>query len=265
MAEAFLKKYSHSRYQAEVRMKLGEMLYRRGDYLGARGQFTIITEEFPESPLAEKAQFLSAQAMARSMDPNAMEDAIEEFERVAKADGPLSVQASLAQAVLYNALKRPKDALGVLDGILADKPTAELRYTALVEKGDTFNALGAQDPANFRSAIAAWEEITKDPTAPKEWLYQAYVKMGAAYEKLHDTDAALNCYYSVFSAEQKGAPEYFWYYKAGFAAGDLLESQKLWKEAIAVYEKIGSIEGPRAEEAAGRVNKLRLENFIWEN
>lgn len=265
LAEGFLKQYRHSPYEPEVRMKLGEMLYRRGDYLGARGQFNVIAEEFSDSPLAEKALFLSAQAMARSMDPNAMEDAIEEFERVSKGSGPLAVQASLAQAVLYNALKRPKDALGVLDGILAAKPDAELRYTALIEKGDTFSALGAEDSANFQNAIEAWKLITEDPQAPKEWRYQAFAKMGAAYEKLHNTDAALNCYYSVFSDEQKGEPEYFWFYKAGFAAGDLLESQKLWKEAIAVYEKIGSIDGPRAEEAAGRVNKLRLENFIWEN
>jgi hypothetical protein len=32
-----------------------------------------------------------------------------------------------------------------------------------------------------------------------------------------------------------------------------------------VYEKIGSVEGPRAEEARERVNRLRLENFIWDS
>ena len=49
-------------------MKWGEILYRRGDYLSARGQFGIIAEKFPDSPLAEKAIFLSAQAMARSLE-----------------------------------------------------------------------------------------------------------------------------------------------------------------------------------------------------
>jgi TolA-binding protein len=64
LAEAFLADYPVSPFEAEVRMKLGELLYRKGDYLGARGQFGIIVEKFSDSPLAEKALFLTAQAMA---------------------------------------------------------------------------------------------------------------------------------------------------------------------------------------------------------
>jgi tetratricopeptide (TPR) repeat protein len=164
-----------------------------------------------------------------------------------------------------NALKRPEEALGVLDRILESKPDPELRYTVLIEKGDTLFSQGAQDTENYRAAIASWKQVSGDPSAPKMWSHQALAKMGAAFEKLGNYDAALDCYYGAFSQGQKGGPEYFWFYKAGFDAGRLLESQKLWKEAIAVYEKIGSVDGPRAEEARERVNRLRLENFIWEN
>jgi tetratricopeptide (TPR) repeat protein len=244
---------------------LGEMFYRRGDYLGARGQFGIVAEKFSDSPLAKKAVFLTAQAMARSLDPSEMEEAIEIFEQVVKSGGPLSLRARLAQASLLNALKRPKEALGVLDRVLESKPDPELRYTVLIERGDTFFSQGAQDAENYRSAIGSWKQISEDPAAPKIWSHQALAKMGAAWEKLGNYDAALDCYYGAFSKGQKGGPEYFWFYKAGFDAGRLLESQKLWKEAIAVYEKIGSIDGPRAEEARDRVNRLRLENFIWDN
>ncbi|MFZ4682462.1 MAG: tetratricopeptide repeat protein [Terrimicrobiaceae bacterium] len=265
LASDFLKNHPQSPFEPEVRLKLGEMLYRRGDFLGARAQFALVAENFPDSALAEKAAFLSGQALARSMNPADMEKSLEIFDEVAKAGGPLALRARLSQAMLLYALKRPKDALGVFDSILAAKPEAELRAMTLTEKGDTLFALGAQDPANYRQAIAAWKEIASDPAAGKNWSYQAFAKMGAANEKLGANDAALDCYYSVFSRDQKGEPEYFWYYKAGFDAGRLLESQKLWKEAIAVYDKIASIDGPRAEEARERVNKLRLENFIWEN
>ena len=265
LAETFIAQYPDSRFEPHVRMKLGEMFYRRGDYLGARGQFGIIAERFSDSPLAEKAVFLTAQAMARSLDPSEMEEAIEIFEQVVKSGGPLSLRARLAQAGLLNALKRPEEALGVLDRILESKPDPELRYTVLIEKGDTLFSQGAQDPENYRSAIASWKQISEDPAAPKMWSHQALAKMGAACEKLGNYDAALDCYYGAFSQGQKGGPEYFWFYKAGFDAARLLESQKLWKEAIAVYEKIGSVDGPRAEEARDRVNRLRLENFIWEN
>jgi tetratricopeptide (TPR) repeat protein len=265
LAESFLAQYPDSQFEPEVRMKLGELLYRRGDYLGARGQFGIIAEKFSDSPLAEKAIFLTAQAMARSLDTSEMEEAIEIFEQVVKSGGPLSLRARLAQASLLNALKRPKEALAVLDRVLESKPDPELRYTVLIEKGDTLFSQGAQDPENYRLAIASWKQISADPAAPRIWSHQALAKMGAAWEKLGNYDAALDCYYGAFSKGQKGGPEYFWFYKAGFDAGRLLESQKLWKEAIAVYEKIGSIDGPRAEEARDRVNRLRLENFIWDN
>ena len=265
LAEAFLANYPVSPFEAEVRMKLGELLYRKGDYLGARGQFGIIVEKFSDSPLAEKALFLTAQAMARSLEPSDMEEAIGIFEQVAKSGGPLSLRARLAQASLLNALKRPKEALGVLDGVLESKPDPEIRYAVLLEKGDTLFAQGSQEADNYRSAITAWKQVSDDSTAPKIWSNQAFAKMGAAYEKLGNYDAALDAYYAAFSEGQKGGPEYFWYYKAGFDAGRLLESQRLWKEAIAVYEKIGSVDGPRAEEARERVNRLRLENFIWEN
>ncbi len=265
LAEAFLAQYPNSPFEPQVRMKLGELLYRRGDYLGARGQFGIITEKFSDSPLAEKAVFLTGQAMARSLDPAEMEEAIGIFEQAVKPGGSLSLRARLAQASLLNALKRPKEALGVLDRVLESKPDPELRYTVLIEKGDTLFSQGNQDAENYRLAIAAWRQISEDPAAPKMWSHQALAKMGAAYEKLGNSDAALDCYYGAFSQGQKGGPEYFWFYKAGFDAGRLLESQKLWKEAIAVYEKMGSVDGPRAEEARDRVNRLRLENFIWDN
>ena len=145
LAESFMAQYPDSRYEAHVRMKLGETFYRRGDYLGARGQFGIVAERFSDSPFAEKAVFLTAQAMARSLDPSEMEEAIEIFEQVVKSGGPLSLRARLSQAGLLNALKRPEEALGVLDRILESKPDPELRYTALIEKGDTLFSQGAQD------------------------------------------------------------------------------------------------------------------------
>jgi tetratricopeptide (TPR) repeat protein len=265
LAENFINTYPSSRFEPQVRMKWGEILYRRGDYLNARAQFTALAERFPDSPLAEKAIFLSGQAMARSLNPSEMEEAIEVFEQVVKSGGPLSLKARLAQASLLNALKRPKEARGVLDKILDSNPDPNLRYAVIVEKGDTLFAQGTQDPENYKSAVAAWRQISSDPKAPKIWSHQALAKMGAAYEKLGNTDAALDCYYGVFSEGQKAGPEFFWFYRAGFDAGRLLESQRLWKEAIAVYEKIGSVDGPRAEEARERVNRLRLENFIWDS
>lgn len=264
LATGFLKDFPQSQFEPDVRMKLGEVFHRRGDYLGSHREFSLVAEKFPDSPLAGPALFMAAQAKARSMSPNAKTDAIELYEQVARGDGPLALRARLSQALLFNALKKPKEALGVLDNILTASPNPELRGLVLIEMGDTHFAQGPQDSAEYQEAINAWEKLASDPEASKPMRHQALVKMGAAHEKQGKNDAALECYHQVFSTEQKGEPEYFWFYKAGFDAGSLLESQQLWKEAIVVYETIAASEGPRAGEAHDRVNKLRLENFIWE-
>ena len=58
--------------------------------------------------------------------------------------------------------------------------------------------------------------------------------------------------------------EYFWFYKAGFDACRLSEAREQWKSAIAIYQKMAAIDGPRTEEARARLTQLRLEHFIWE-
>lgn len=264
LATAFLKDFPHSRFEPDVRMKLGEVLHRRGDYLGSHREFSLVVAKFPDSPLAEPALFMAAQAKARSMSPDAKTEAIELYEQVARGNGPLALRARLSQALLFNALKKPKEALGVLDNILTGHPDPELRGLVLIEMGDTHFAQGGLNPTEYQEAIDTWEKLASDPETSKAMRHQALVKMGAAHEKLGQNDAALESYHQVFSEEQKGEPEYFWFYKAGFDAGRLLESQQLWKEAIVVYESIAASEGPRAEEARDRVNKIRLENFIWE-
>ncbi|HEY8902304.1 MAG TPA: hypothetical protein VIM48_01270, partial [Chthoniobacterales bacterium] len=69
----------------------------------------------------------------------------------------------------------------------------------------------------------------------------------------------------VLSAPRDKQPEYFWYYKAGFEAANILIARKRYKEAAAIYQKMADSPGPRAAEFSERVKRLRLENFIWED
>ncbi len=259
----FLRDHPDSRFVPDVRMKLGEIYYRRGDYLGARSQFGAIADEAPGSELATAAQFYSAQSMARSMDVPAMESAIEIYEAVAKAGGVFGPRARLAQAEVFNSLGRPKEAIGVLDDLIKSRADAGITFEAIMTKGDTQFSVGS--PASYKDAVTTWKSILNDASAPPAWRNQALARTGAAYEKLGDSGVALDAYFSALARPPGGEPEYFWSSKAGFDAGRLLEQQKLFNEAIAIYEKLAALGGPRAAEASERVNKLRLENFLWEN
>jgi len=263
-ARAFLAAHAGSAPEAEVRMKLGELLYRKGDYASARMELESLARKFPDSPLEEPALFLAAQATARLLTSAAASEAMLLFEEVASANGPLALRARFEQALLHNAQGRPKEAVVILDRILASKPDAETKASAQIEKGKTLYAVGASDPESFRSAIAVWKQLADDPAATPAARNQALARMGAAYEKLGDNSAAVACYYDTLKTPQGKVPEFFWFYKAGFAAARILEASQKWNEAVRIYEMMGAAEGPRSEEAKDRINKIRLENFLWD-
>jgi len=262
-AREFLEKYPESPRRAEVLMKLGEVLFRKGDYVSARARFSEASTAAPGGELDERAQFLAAQAASRTMDPQSMEESLEIYEDIVRRGGPLALRSRLAQALLLNATGRSREAIAVLDNLLASNPDDELRNAAVIEKGDTLFALGATDPASFRLAAEAWRSAA-GPSSPVRWRNQALTKIGAALEKAGETDAALASYYAALEVPAGGEPEFFWFYKAGFDAARMLESKGRIQEAAALYEKLAVTEGPRSEEARQKLNRLRLENFLWD-
>jgi tetratricopeptide (TPR) repeat protein len=262
-AEHFLLMHPGSPPEAEVRMKLGELLYRKGDFAGARIQLESLAGKFPGSPQEFPALFLAAQSASRLQTQSSASDAMLLYEQVAASSSPLALRARLEQAILKNILGKPNEGIVILDRILASKPDPEMRAAALMEKGKVL--LGSPEPGAGNAAVETWKSLAADKSFSPAWRNQALVRIGAAYEKFGDTDAAVAAYYDVLKDGQTGTPEYFWFYKAGFGAARLLESAKRWDQAIRVYELIAAVSGPRSDDAAARINKIRLENFLWED
>ena len=96
------------------------------------------------------------------------------------------------------------------------------------------------------------------------WRNQALFKKGVCLEKESDRDGALATFYRIleFNPSPDRPPEFFWFYKAGFNAGQLLESDAKWDSAAAIYEKLAAAGGNRANEARERLDRLRLEHFL---
>lgn len=259
LAEAFLDEFPRSQLAPKVRMKLAESLYRRGDYLGARAEFDRIIESAPGTPLAEGAAFLRAESVARSMDPESREEAIELYEELARTPGPLALRARYSQALLLNSLNRNDEAIVVLDKVLTSNPPEELKRTALIEKGDSFYRMGS--PEALLEAINTWSPLT-EPEIPANWRNQALIKTATAKEKLGDTDGALDLL--IRAMDDNRQDEFFWSDKAGFEAARILEDRDRIREAAAVYQQLKSRNGPRSDEAAKRLERLELENFLWD-
>lgn len=258
----FLATHPGSPSEPEVLMKLGEILFRKGDFAGARMRLESLARKFPDSSRAQAALFLAAQAAARLQTPTSPNEAMILYEEVVAAAGPLALRARLEQAVLQTILGKPGEATAILDRLLASHPDPEMRAAALMEKGKTL--LSSPDPGAPAAARKVWSSIASDPSLSSAWRSQALFRIGAAYEQAGESALAVAAYYDVLKSPDQKAPELFWFYKAGFSAARLLEAERRWDQAIKIYQILAAADGPRRDEATSRINRIRLENLLWD-
>ena len=265
LAKRFIQQHEASPFVPEVRMKLAEIYYRHQDFANAQTQFEILVQQNPDNPLAEKALFFAGESAMSSMGERALDRAIVLFDQVVRLNGPLRWAARNEQAVIERKLGKPKDALVLYNEVLkSDAGLAEKRE-ALCGKGDIFFEMGGSDPNNYQQAIDLYDELASDKNEPSHWRNQALFKKGLCLEKKNDRAGALATFYKIIEDEARPdrKRELFWYYKAGFNAARLLEDDSKWESAAAIYEKLAASGGSRSEEAKARLNRLRLEHFLW--
>ena len=172
-ARTFLGAYQNTDPEASVRMKLGELLYRQGDFATARVELETLARKFPDSDYDEPALFLAAQSVSRIPSSTAPDEAILLFEEVAVGNGALAAQARLEQASLIAAQGKPLEANLVLDKILSSQPSPDTRATALIEKGKNLYSLGVDDPANYRAAVDVWKQVAAEHSGNPAWGNEA--------------------------------------------------------------------------------------------
>lgn len=265
-ARSFIARHASSPLLGEVRMKLGETYFRRGDYLKAEEQFETLASEQPAGPHAGPALFLAGQSAMRLLNADALKRALELFGKLADKHGPLEQHARLHQAIIKNRLSAPDDAVRIYESILSAQPPVEreLRLAALTGKGDNLVALGTTDRKHLDAAIAAYDEVAAVPEAGPEWKNQAAYRKAKVLQQLEKTDEAFTVLYDIVNRAAAGPRETFWFSKAGFDAAGIAETRRQWKSAVAIYDKMAAIPGPHTEQARQRAKTLRLEHFLWD-
>lgn len=266
LSRQFIDNYGGSSRVTDVRWKLAEAYFQRQDFANAQTQFEILAQQEPNSPEAEKALFFAAQSAMQSMGGASLDRALILFDNVVKRDGELKWPARNAQAVIERKLGKPQDAITLYDEVTrGDAKPAEKRE-ALCGKADTLYELGSADPENYRRAITLYDQLAGDKQASGHWRHQALFKKGMCLEKLNAPAEALATFYQIVEDDSRvdRQREYFWFYKAGFNAARLLEEASKWQPAAAIYEKLAFAGGARSEEAKSRLDRLRLEHFLWD-
>lgn len=264
LAKRFIQQHESSSLVASVRMKLGEMYYRAEDFANAETQFELLVEQNSTGAFTERALFFAGEAAMASMAAQSLDRALVLFDRVVQLNGELKWAARNEQAVIERKLGKPQDALVLYDEVLNGAARPGEKREALCGKGDIFFEMAATDPQNYQRAIEAYDKLASDKDAPAHWRNQALFKKGLCLEKKADRTGALASFYTVLDEgiRPDRPHEFFWFYKAGFNAGQLLEADAKWESAAAVYEKLAAAGGTRADEARERLDRLRLEHFL---
>jgi TolA-binding protein len=264
LAKRFIQEHESSGLVPSVRMKLGEMYYRAEDFANAETQFELLAEQNSGGSFTERALFFAGEAAMASMAGQSLDRAIVLFDRVVQLNGELKWAARNEQAVIERKLAKPQDALVLYDEVLNGAARPAEKREAICGKGDIFFEMAASDPQNYQRAIEAYDKLAAERDAPAHWRNQALFKKGLCLEKKADRAGALASFYTVLDeGSRPDRPhEFFWFYKAGFNAGQLLEADAKWESAAAVYEKLAATGGTRADEARERLDRLRLEHFL---
>jgi tetratricopeptide (TPR) repeat protein len=263
LANRFLQQHATSSFAPDVRMKLAETYYRRQDLPNAQTQFELIAQQNPSGAVAEKALFFAAESAMASMGAHSLDRAIVLLDQVVRLNGELKWTARNEQAVVERKLGKPQDALLLYDEVLKSDARPSEKREALCGKGDILFELGGNE--NYRRAIEAYDQLAFDKDEPTHWRNQALFKKGLCLEKQNDRPGALATFYSVLESDPRPdrRRELFWYDKAGFNAARLLEEDSKWESAAAIYQTLTSAGGSRSDEAKARLERLRLEHFLW--
>lgn len=266
LARDFIRKYPGVPQLIEVRMKLGQVYFQREDYANAQVQFETVAREDTKGLWLETSLFLAGQSAMKLMSTEGLNRAVELFEEVAKLEGKLKLHARLQEAIIYNKLGKDDDAVKLYDQIISAQPAAgpEVKFAAHCGRGDCLVVLGKKDPQYMEQAVVAYDQLAALEDVTPAWRNQAMYKKAKALEQLGRVDESQATLYDVLERNADGLQETFWYYKSGFEAARVYESQKQWKSAIGIYEKMVKLPGSRAEEARKELRKLRLLHFIWD-
>lgn len=269
LAEKFLREHADASQASDVRMKLGQVYFRREDYANAETQFATLADAEPGSAYAEAALYLAGESAMKLISPEAVNRSLKFFDRVVELEGPFKLYARQQQAIVQSRLEHEDQAIVLYDAILSAQPPpdAELRHAALCGKGDNLAALGRRElpvKDKIEQAIAVYRTLADSPGVPAVWRNEALYQMGKSLELIGRSEESLGAFYDVLNRTTAEEREFFWFFKAGFDAARHFEQQEKWKSAAGIYQKMAKIDGPRTAEAQGRLRQIRLEHFLWE-
>ncbi len=267
MLVQLMQKYGNSPSAPDAYFRLGEFYFLHQDYVRAQDAFQQLTTSYPASPLVDKAYFFAGRSAFAHQDYNAAQTLLEKV----PDSSPFKADARLWEGRVHQQQLDFAKAETLYDSVLATEKTGPVVVQANLLKGQCLFELGASDPSNYSTALAAFDTILKSKEGTIADRNEADVRAGKCLEKMGQTDDAMTRYLDVLYGHVAGddssapePPEFSWQIKAGWEAGRIREAQKDWRGAIEIYKRMEQIGGAHAQDFHDLVNKLRRDNYIYE-
>lgn len=251
--------------KAEATLWLAKLSYNRSEWKDAAQWFIAYVNLQPTAAAAPEALLWAARASIAMPD---YPQAIYLVTRLAE-EYPLATAltpAVLVQAEALIAQARYDEALLVLDRIAAAPETSRTdRLDARLLKANALFAMGADNPARFEGALAAYRELRFSEELTTEQKLSVSFKIGRVLEKLKRFDEALDTYFSqviclyrqsvergeILGDEAKGA-----FSRSAFRMAELFQDRGKIQQAVAILKLVSSSEVPASREAEKRINEL---------
>ena len=251
-------------------LKLGELLYKNGDFHEAQLVLQPFPSKYPGSPLQAAALFLAGKAAQQSNTGNTLKAALNIFKTLGAGDTPFAQPARIEEASVLLRMGEADQCIAALENLLSSPLPRYMRLLALSIQADAWVTKEDTHSDTLRKAINLCTEILDTPNLGLAWKFKALTQRAQFYERMNDQKKALDDYASILAHTPSGSSankrrDWHWFYNAGFASIRLLGQLQDWDGALALAKKLAQTSGPRAREAAAYARRIQLEHFIWQD
>lgn len=251
-------------------LKLGELLYKNGDFHEAQLVLQPFPSKYPHSPLQAAALFLAGKAAQQSNTGNTLKAALNIFKTLGAGDTPFAQPARIEEASVLLRMGEADQCIAALENLLSSPLPRYMRLLALSIQADAWVTKENTNSDTLRKAINLCTEILDTPNLGLAWKFKALTQRAQFHERMNDQKKALDDYASILAHTPSGSSankrrDWHWFYNAGFASIRLLGQLQDWNGALALAKKLAQTSGPRAREAAAYARRIQLEHFIWQD
>ena len=269
---SFVEKWPNSSHSPEIRMRLGEIFYINKDYSKALLNFEKLFTNYPNSELATRSMYFAAHSAKLTLSEEGIDRALNLFQNVAKTNTSLAPKAILESAQIKLNRNLKAEAIVSLNSLIDSKASNNIKITALMLKGKALYEQGALSADKITDAIKSFDMILSMDKLSTSSRNEAIFRKAKAFEFLGQDTKSLELYYQILTAPrppliENEKPEMNWHFKSGFECIRILTSRNNNQDlraAIIIADQLSSINGTRSPEAKVISERLKLENFIWD-